>query len=300
MTEARQSESAASSNLSGRVTFLDGNGGLPMIEVETPWSTAEIYLHGAQVTHFQRRNEPPVLFLSHVSRFAEGQPIRGGIPIVLPWFGPREGEPTHGFARLKAWELKDIFQSPDGSTSLRLRLAECAEAASFPPFTADYVVTVSEVLKLRLTITNASPEAELTFENCLHTYFSVGDVEAISLTGLAGVRYLDKCDNLVEKTEIAAPLKITQEVDRVYLDAPGAVEILDAKLRRRIRVEKTGSASTVLWNPWIAKAQQMPDFGNEEYQQMVCVESGNVGRNKITLPPGKSSTMKVTLTSAPA
>jgi len=35
-----------------RVTFLEGRGDLPMLEITTPWSSAEIYLHGAQVTHF--------------------------------------------------------------------------------------------------------------------------------------------------------------------------------------------------------------------------------------------------------
>lgn len=86
-------------------------------------------------------------------------------------------------------------------------------------------------------------------------------------------------------------------MDRVYLDTTAAVEILDSALKRKIRVEKSGSASTVVWNPWIAKAQQMPDFGNEEYQQMVCVESGNVSKNKIVLPPGKSAVLKVVLSS---
>src|SRR6266513_2753638 len=38
----------------GRVAFVDGRGELPMLEISTPWSTAEIYLHGAQVTHFKK------------------------------------------------------------------------------------------------------------------------------------------------------------------------------------------------------------------------------------------------------
>jgi glucose-6-phosphate 1-epimerase len=53
--------------------------------------------------------------------------------------------------------------------------------------------------------------------------------------------------------------------------------------------------STVVWNPWIAKAQQMPDFANDEYQRMICVESGNVSSNQITLPPGETSTLTVKL-----
>jgi D-hexose-6-phosphate mutarotase len=77
------------------------------------------------------------------------------------------------------------------------------------------------------------------------------------------------------------------------------VEIRDERLRRTIRVEKENSASTVVWNPWIAKAQQMADFGDEEYHNMVCVESGNVASNKINLQPGQSSVLKVKLSSSP-
>jgi glucose-6-phosphate 1-epimerase len=77
------------------------------------------------------------------------------------------------------------------------------------------------------------------------------------------------------------------------------VEIHDGKFRRTIRVEKRGSVSTVVWNPWVAKSRAMPDFGDEEFRQMVCVESGNVGQNKITLAPGKSAVLKVILSSQP-
>ena len=105
----------------------------------------EIYLHGAHVTRFQKRDEPPLLFLSQVSRFDKDHPIRGGIPVILPWFGPREGKPAHGFARTTTWELKNIFGcAADGSISLRLRLPNCPEATGPTPFTADYVVTVSD------------------------------------------------------------------------------------------------------------------------------------------------------------
>jgi D-hexose-6-phosphate mutarotase len=68
----------------GRVTFQDGRGDLPMIEITTPWSTAEIYFHGAHVSHFQKHGEAPLLFLSQCSNFADGQPIRGGILIIFP------------------------------------------------------------------------------------------------------------------------------------------------------------------------------------------------------------------------
>jgi D-hexose-6-phosphate mutarotase len=88
-------------------------------------------------------------------------------------------------------------------------------------------------------------------------------------------------------------------VDRIFLDSTGPVEILDPKLGRKIRIEKFGAASTVVWHPWVAKAQQMPDFGNDEYKQMICVESGNVAKNKMTLPPGKSVAWRMKLSSTP-
>jgi D-hexose-6-phosphate mutarotase len=281
----------------GRVTFLDGQGELPMLEISTAWSTAGIYLHGAQVTQFKKKDEPPLLFLSQCSRFTEGQPIRGGVPVVFPWFGPREGLAQHGFARVKAWDLKEFAPAPDGSVSVRFHLPDCPEASAFTAFTADYIVTVNQSLTLQLVVTNQSRDAEFTFENCLHSYFEVGDVTAISINGLKGLTYLDKVAGFVEKTETSDALRIASEVDRVYLDSSGTVEILDPRLGRMIRVEKWGSASTVVWNPWIAKARQMPDFGDEEYERMVCVESGNVAANSVSLPPGGSSTLMVKLSS---
>jgi len=297
--KTRKTDLESQCEIPGCVTFQDGRGDLPTVEVNTARSTAEIFLHGAHVTHFQKKGEPPLLFLSRVSRFAEEQPIRGGIPVILPWFGPREGMTMHGFARLKAWDLKEIRPLPDGSVSLRFRLPDCPEASSFPPFTADYVVTVSDTLSLQLVVTNNSPDAEFTFENCLHTYFAVADISAVSIVGLKGASYLDKVPDFARRTETNEAIQISSEVDRVYVDSTGPVEILDSRLGRKIRVEKEGSASTVVWNPWIAKAQQLPDFSDDEYQQMVCVESGNVGPNKITLPPGSSSTLSVELSSTP-
>ncbi len=281
----------------GHVAFVDGRGDLPMLEVKTPWSTAEIYLHGAHVTHFKKHDEPPLLFLSQCSRFAEGQAIRGGIPVIFPWFGPREGLGQHGFARVKDWELKEFAPAADGSVSVRFRLPECPDAAAFPPFTAEYVVTVNQSLTLKLIIRNESKDKEFLFENCLHTYFAVSDATAVSVRGLAGASYLDKVASFLEKTETSDAIRIGSEVDRIYLNTTGPVEVLDPRVGRRIRVEKSGSASTVLWNPWIAKSQQMPDFGNDEYQRMICVESGNVGSNQISLPPGESSTLLVKISS---
>ncbi|SPE55475.1 Aldose 1-epimerase [Verrucomicrobia bacterium] len=287
-------EREASGSL-GRVTFLDGQNELPALEVSTAVSTAEIYLHGAHVTRFKIKDEPPLLFMSQCSRFAQEQPIRGGIPVIFPWFGQREGMAQHGFARLKAWDLKEFEPAPDGSVSVRFRLPDCPEASSFPPFSAEYVVTVSEALELQLAVTNQSPDEELNFENCLHAYFEVGDVARAWITGLKGTGYLDKTANFVQKIETADSIRFASEVDRIYLSTTGPVEIHDPAFGRTILIEKQGSLSTVVWNPWIAKAQHMPDFGNDEYMRMVCVEPGNVASNSLKLAPGQTSVLSVKL-----
>jgi len=294
-----KSKSGAQNVIPGRVTFLDGQNELPMLEVSTAWSTAEIYLLGAHVTRFKKNDEPPLLFMSQCSRFEAGHPIRGGIPVILPWFGMREGLGMHGFARVKTWDLKEFIPAPDGSVSVRLRLPESPEASAFPPFSADYVVTVNEALTLQLAVTNNSRDEELALEDCLHTYFEVGDINQVAITGLKGVEYLDKVANFAKKTETADAIRIASEVDRVYLSTTAPVEILDPALKRKVLIEKQGSVSTVVWNPWITKAHQMPDFGNEEYTRMVCVESGNVSANGLKLPPGATSTLTVKLSSHP-
>jgi D-hexose-6-phosphate mutarotase len=283
----------------GRITFLEGRGTLPMMEISTAWSTAEIYLHGAHVSHFQKKGETPLLFLSQCSRFEEGKPIRGGVPIIFPWFGAREGLGQHGFVRNRAWELKEVATEIDGSVNVRFRFPDGPEGTTYPPFLAEYVVTVNEHLTMELLVTNKSATDNFEFETCLHTYFSVEDVTAVSIHGLKGVTYLDKTANQARNVETENAIRISSEVDRTYLDTTGAVEIHDARLGRVIRVAKENSDSTVVWNPWIAKAQQMPDFGNEEYRSMVCVESGNVASNKIVLPPGQTIALTVKLSSAP-
>ena len=281
-----------------RVTFLDGRGDLPMLEISTPWSSAEIYLHGAQVTHFKKHDEPPLLFLSQCSCFAADQPIRGGIPIIFPWFGKPAGKPgQHGFARVRDWELKEMAMAPDGAVSVRLRMPECADSPECPACALEYRVTVDSALTVELIVMSRSGQ-EFVFENCLHTYFTVGDIAAVSIVGLKAVDYLDQLAGFARKTETRGAIRISSEVDRIYVDTPHPVEIRDESLRRAVRVEKEGSASTVVWNPWITKSKTIQDFGDEEYQQMVCVESGNVTANKIKLAPGQTSRLKLKLSSA--
>lgn len=279
-----------------RVAFCNGAGRLPKLQITTAWSTAELYFHGAHVTHFQKYDEPPLLFLSEQSRFEPDVPIRGGIPIIFPWFGkPAEKPGQHGFVRNRSWTLKEITTSDNGIIRAQLVLPPCPELGD-REIAVEYAVTIGDTLSAELIVTNRSTRA-YGFENCLHTYFAVGDINAIRVVGLQGVDYLDSLDGHQRNTEMPDAIRFACEVDRTYLNTSHAVDIHDAALRRVIRVEKTGSASTVVWNPWIAKAKAMPDFGNEEYQRMVCVESGNVAENQILLLPGETASLSVKLSS---
>jgi glucose-6-phosphate 1-epimerase len=282
----------------GRIAVQKGNGNLPKLDITTDWSTAEIYLQGAHVTAFQKKGEAPVLFLSQSSRYEAGQPIRGGVPIIFPWFGSKEGKPAHGFARNTSWELHETNATPDGGATLRFHMPETAAASEWPVFSANYIVTVTDRLRLDLIVTNLSNK-DLVYENCLHTYLLVGDISKVSVRGFKGLEYLDKTDNSARKREPENSLRITSEVDRIFLNTQETIEIFDSAMARTILVEKKGSVSTVVWNPWIDKAKAMADFGDDEYKQMVCVESGNVADNQITLKPGRSQTLTAVLTSLP-
>ena len=281
--------------ITGAIAISKGQGGLPRLVITTPASTAEIYLHGGQVTAFQKNGEPPMLWMSTASRFAKDKAIRGGIPICFPWFGATTGAPAHGYARLTNWNLAATSAAPDGRVTVRLRLPEKIAGAPYPG-SVEYIVTVGATLTLELQVTNHSADP-VTFEEMLHTYFTVGDIAAIGIKGLQGVHYLDKVSGFSQKTQTDEVIRFTGETDRVYLDTSHTVEIEDPKLRRVIRVEKSGSASTVVWNPWVEKARAMADFGDAEYRHMVCVESGNARTSRTTLAPGLANTLKVVLSS---
>jgi glucose-6-phosphate 1-epimerase len=293
MTDPDSLQPQRTLEIPGLVFFQPGTGGMTKIAVETLWSRAEIYLHGAQVTAFQKHGEAPLLYLSSRSRFADGQAIRGGIPICFPWFGARAGDVSHGFARLTDWEVVQVSAAPGGGATVRLRLPETAAGQSWPRFRAEFAVTVTDTLGLELHVTNLAGDEVLEFENCLHTYFAVGDVSAISIRGLQFGTYLDHTQHDAAVPDPDPAIRIRQQTDRLYFNTFGPVQILDPVLGRTIHIHKFGSASTVVWNPWTT--QLLADLGPDEYQRMVCVESGNVGPNRLRLAPGVAGALSVTL-----
>jgi D-hexose-6-phosphate mutarotase len=221
--------------------MVQGKGGLDAIRIHADEGSAVVYTHGAHVTDFRKSSGPPLLFMSRESEFSHDKPIRGGVPVIFPWFGARDGAPMHGHARLDEWEWTDSRLLDDGAVRVTFRLPSAGDAEVF------YNVTVGATLHLEMSVTNRG-DSSMSFENCLHTYFQIGDIHKVALRGLCGSRYRDQLTG-EEFTESAETIRFTGETDRVYQDGAPFLEIEDPALGRLIRVRKSGSRSTVVWNP---------------------------------------------------
>lgn len=283
--------------------FEQGPNGLVRAAVITPHAEATIYLHGAHLTHYRPVGQKPLLFMSDKSHFDPAKPIRGGVPICFPWFGPRADDPSapmHGFARLQTWTVESASQLPDKSVAISFRLHPTDATRALWPvsFSAHYRVTVGPSLDLAMEVLNASTKP-IVFEEALHTYFLVGDVRRVSISGLANAAYLDRTGKARHPVESEDPIFIAAETDRAYFDSRETCCIDDPVFARRIVIEKAGSETTVVWNPWIAKAKAMPDFGDDEWPDVLCIESANIGPNAVTLPPDRHHTLSVRYTSEP-
>ena len=272
--------------------FEAGQGGLTKAVIATPVASGEVYLQGAHVTSWQPAGREPVLWMSRSSLFQPGKPIRGGVPICFPWFGPHASDPSapaHGFARTALWEFTDARTTAEGGISLTLQ-------TGIDSFSVRFTVQFGSVLQMTLT-TEPVPgtSTRLRFEDALHTYFSVSDVRKVSITGLEQTRYIDKIDGATEKPATGAAIEFTVETDRVYLNTDAECHLHDPGRNRTIAISKSGSQSTVVWNPWIAKSARMPDFGDHEWPEMVCIETANVGGDAIELAPnmGHSTTVVI-------
>jgi glucose-6-phosphate 1-epimerase len=278
--------------------FEAGEGGLTRAKIATQAATAEIYLQGAHVTLWQPVSaQRPVLFMSAKSHFAEGKAIRGGVPLVFPWFADRTGGlpgPAHGFARTLPWEVVAAEQRAEGvALSFKLLPNQTTRDLGFDHFVLIYEVVVGATLTLALGVENVG-DTPLTFEEALHAYYSIGDVRQVEVSGLEDTDYLDRADNAKPCHQGAGAIRFAGETDQLHLNTQSAVTISDPTWRRRIAIEKRGSESTVVWNPWIAKAARMADFGDEEWPHMVCVEPANAAKNAVTVQPGGRHTMGMT------
>jgi len=279
--------------ISGAASITAGNQGLPRVSVLTPVAAAEIYLHGAQLTSWRPAGAEEVIFLSQHSQWEAGRAIRGGIPVCFPWFRNKADDPkapAHGFVRTKAWQLDAVEMQGDlVSVSLSTESDEATRAWWPHEFHLTHRLTIGEELAQELVVSNTG-NTSLRFEEALHTYYRVGGADAVRVQGLDGVDYLDNTDGNRKKQQ-EGDVVFGRQTDSAYIDTTHAVEIYDPLLRRRIRLTKQNSRTTVVWNPWSTGAQTLKDLGGDEWRTMACVEASNIRDFAVDLLPGQLHTM---------
>ncbi len=291
------------------LAFDESHPGMPRLRVQTPACTAELYLQGAHLTAWQPASQQPVLFLSERAVFAPGKAIRGGIPVVFPWFASPDTSPvptppgagSHGFARTAPWTLRFAALAGD-DLHLSLTLDQTPETpatdamrtAGFSGFGLALELILGPTLTLRLSVANSGNEP-LFYEEALHAYLAVGDSERVTVEGLAGTEYLDKTENFARHTQTERELRFIGETDRPYLNTTAPITLHDSVLGRRLRLRRANSRTAVTWNPGPELAAKLADLPPDAWREFVCLETANVAENAITLQPGEAHTTEMHL-----
>lgn len=278
----------------GVVEIKEMEAGYPVISINNSFANAEIALHGAHVMRFQPTGEKPVIWLSKTAVYSEGKAIRGGIPICWPWFGDKSVNdnksnktqvlPAHGFARSMFWELVSVQDNIETGTEIVFALKENEKTLSLWPyyFCLQLRVLVSKNLSVELSVKNTD-ETSFSFTGALHTYLSLGDIEASKIYGLNGVPYINKLNDQL-KTQLD-DIVISSELDNVYQPTVADITVYDKSQSRELLIQKQGSQSTVVWNPWEEKSSRMKDFDPGGFRNMVCIEAANTSGDVIFLQP---------------
>ncbi|AZA12244.1 aldose epimerase family protein [Corynebacterium gerontici] len=203
-----------------------------------------------------------IFYLSSNANFGVGESIRGGVPVIAPWFGGLLGkEPSHGWARRELWE---VSEKPTGFVAKIRHDDFCLELSA---------LNDGDVVEIRLQATNRS-SSPTTVQLALHPYFAVNDIEDTAIRGLGGTRALNQVTG--EECSLPKEIRFDGQYDNIAHEARRAV-IDDGQ--RRIEVSPIGADATVVWNPGEALAATMADVGEGEWKKFVCVEPALLGDN---------------------
>ncbi len=243
---------------------------LDVIVVDHPQVKASFALQGAHLLSWKPAGEEEVLWLSGNTPFKTGVALRGGVPVCWPWFGPaaQQGLPSHGFARNLPWTLK-AHNEDDNGVVLTFELQSSDESRKFWPhdFTLYARFKLGKTCEIEL---EAHGEFETT--SALHTYFNVGDISAVKVSGL-GNSYIDKVND-ARQGELADGVQtFPDRTDRVYTHPEACSVIHDAALNRSIEVIHHHHCDVVGWNPGPALSASMGDMPDDGYKTFVCVET---------------------------
>ncbi|MEA3419771.1 MAG: D-hexose-6-phosphate mutarotase [Campylobacterota bacterium] len=270
------------------VQFQENEFGLVKIIISNELADAEIYLYGGNLTHFQPKDEKPVIFDGRKTEMDPVKTLHAGIPVCWPWFGPHptdSSKPQHGFARNRVWEVRETVQLLTGETKVVLGLNEDEETLKLfaYPFDLALTFTIGKQLNIELRTYN-SGTLPIHFTQALHNYFLISDIDDVVVNGVERVPFIDLTDEEKEKQE-SAPLLINRVINRVYYPINGRCEVVDDGAKRKINIDREGSNSTTIWNP--GNHNGIHDLQGDKYRKFVCIETTNARRDSITLKPGE-------------
>jgi len=279
------------------------------IKIQNSHAEAEIFIQGAQLTHFQASGKQATIWCSRSARFKKHSAVRGGIPLCWPWFGDLNKNPervkasmlptavnAHGFARNLQWELKEISEPSPSETIVKMALSSNEYTQSLFPHAFQLVVefSISDQLCIHFLVINTGKES-FSYTAALHSYFAIGDITQSTVSGFDQGVYIDALDHWQQKIQEGC-INVDGEVDRIYLDTPDTCRIQCAQKNRLVQLDTVGSRSTVIWNPWIDKSKRLSDFDKTEYKEMLCIETANALQDYVTLKPGKERNLTLKLT----
>ena len=287
------------------ITAMDFSG-LPGWRLRFGSAQLDICQQGAQIlSYFADVEQPPLIWLSDCAEFLRGQGVRGGVPVCWPWFGDIQRNPVavqkmttadapfHGLARTLDWQLLHSSAASNG-VQLSLQLDASQGLPSWPQAaTVQLQIELAERLTIRLHNHNLGSEP-LAISQALHTYFAVSDIRKVTVQGLAGCPYHETLEQWQLREQVG-DLSFSSETDRVYLDVPTHLQIVDQGWQRRIHLRTQGSQSAIVWNPWIDKAQTLSGFASTAWQQMLCIENANVLADHLLLAPNQRHSLELEL-----
>jgi glucose-6-phosphate 1-epimerase len=258
-------------------------GAVTVTRVRTAGCEVDVTDHGAQVLRWRPTGGPDAVWISPRATYERGRPIRGGVPLCFPWFGLREGAPSHGFARLVRWLAEEPEADGEG-VRFRWVLEPDADTTGWwpHPFRVEVTVYAGRELHHVVRVENAGGQA-LPCELALHGYLGVRDAAAAYVEGLDGAAVLDKVDGR-SGVQGAGPLGFGAEVDAVFTPASRRVTLVDPGLGRRLHLDRDGAAHVVAWNPGPHKA--LGDLPDDGWRAFVCLETAAVAPTPLLLPPG--------------
>ena len=264
-------------------------GNLEFISIDNPFCSATISYYGAQVLKFYSKNKSKdLLWLSELNQYQHGKAIRGGVPLCFPWFGghPTQSNfPAHGFARNSIWTLSNIIEDATGH-HLQFELTDSENTRLYwnYAFKLEMYIHCGETLHLELKLRNWDIQ-DFEFSFAWHSYFPIQTKNA-KVKGLQGMNYIDQLDGNRLKIQQNELIKFTAELDRIYPNTSGIFSILENDAEQ-IKIQSTAK-STVIWNPWIEKAQRLGDIHDDAWQDFICVETGQISTKTVKIKAGQS------------